>query len=242
MFWVHGDIHNHVKEAQRFLDHEKPNRVIWLGDFFDNFNDTPTDATNTALWVRKTMEERPRDVFIFGNHDIPYRFPDQEKFHQYGFSKEKSEAIRAVLTEEHWSRFVLSHEEFWNGQTILFSHAGYIERFFRNEVYDSEQRKVLEAICLANGNKTCYNPLLDAVYGPIWIRWPSLPVMNGVCQVVGHTPQPKPAIRGVKGRAHWNLNLDCADKYYAVFKEKRAFAINRRNGMEHLLKFPDGTE
>ncbi len=239
-FYVMGDIHNHVDSAQSFLDSVKPERVIWLGDFTDSHGtgDGAYEMTKTAIWLKKTIIERPQDTFIMSNHDVAYRFPENEKLQNCGWSRQKQRAFDAYFDKSLWERFTIAHFEEWNGKLIAFSHAGLKDTFFPFQKFDLDHLRRIEKIAFANGHSSDYNPLLDH-WGasPLWVRWQALPLFEGICQVVGHTTFQTPQIRAVAGKPEWNLCMDCAHTYYAVFKEKHAYAVDRHKGYEHLLNF-----
>jgi len=237
-FYVYGDVHFHIESAQSFLDHEKPKKVIWLGDFTDSAGDSPERAKATGKWLRETMLARPDDIFIQSNHDLAYRFPETDKYKICGWTKEKHEAFYSEFTAELWDRFVIAHKERWNGQDVWFSHAGLNKIFFPFGKFDEAHLARISKIALDNGNKEEYNPLLDHWhYGPMWQRWSVFPLLDGICQVVGHSTYECPQIRAIADKPEWNICFDCAHTYYGVFKEKHVYAINRHKGYEHLIKF-----
>lgn len=113
------DIHHKVKIVEAILYKEAPDKVIFLGDWFDDFGDNTDISEATAVWLTKRMDKHPEDVFLWGNHDTSYGFPSRETYCS-GFSEAKMHAIRDAMTSKHWDKFVFTHwEESW-----LFSHAG----------------------------------------------------------------------------------------------------------------------
>ena len=67
------DIHHHISQVKLILLHEAPDKVVFLGDWFDDFFDTPEMSADTAIWLMKRMDRHPEDVFIWGNHDKQMR-------------------------------------------------------------------------------------------------------------------------------------------------------------------------
>ena len=236
-FFCFGDVHNYVDSAQRFLDYEKPKKVIWLGDFMDNFGDTPAAAEKTAEWLAHTVKSRPNDIFICGNHDIAYRYSTEARFQGWGFSPEKCRAFYSKFDRKLWERFSWYHVEEWNGQKIVFSHAGLHRTMFPREVFNQAHLDMLVKRAEDSIYTEKIHPLFDYPVGMLWIRWPDLPLCDGISQVVGHTPYAQPQIRAVKASDNWNLLMDCAKNYYAVFKETNAYAFDRNKGYEKLLRF-----
>lgn len=239
-FWVYGDVHTHIDAVKRFLEHQKPSRVIWLGDWLDRHSeqDGPLTCIQVAIFLKNLMLARPQDIFIMGNHELAYRYPNVEKYRICGGTAAKVKAFNEHFPPELWKRFVLAHVEEWNGQTILFSHAGFTKRRFPFGKFDKAHLERISKIAIEAGAKSDDNVLLDDwSEGPMWMRWQYFPLFEGICQVVGHTTYDKPQIRAIKDKPEWNLGMDCAHTYYAVFKEKHAYAINRKTGSEHLLRF-----
>lgn len=238
-FYVYGDLHTHTEAAERFLQHEKPSKTIWLGDMFDlHADDGPQEMIKTCLWLKDTMAARPQDVFLLGNHELAYFYPETDKYKICGWTPTKHKAFLEFFPQELKSCFKLYHIEEWGGQKVVFSHAGLNPSSFPFGKFDATHLERIAKIALDNAHKQDYNPLLDNWGGRIvWQRWQNFPLLEGVSQVCGHTVYANPQIRAVAGKPEWNLCLDCAHTYYAVFKKKAAYAINRHNGMEHLLRF-----
>lgn len=249
-FFVYGDVHHEWKRAQRFLEHERPERVIWIGDFLDAHSaelDTPLDAQQTGLWLKETMEARPQDIFLMGNHELAYRF-GPAKYNLCGWTKEKDTAFRLVFPSALWDRFKIYHVEEWNGQQLCFTHAGLGEAFFPFGRFDPKHLERLATYTIEWANDRTqaglerYNPLFDNWdVGPMWMRWPNAKVLDGVCQIVGHTPVDYPTLRIQHWKsedANWNLCVDCSFNFYVVFKQKHAYVVDRRHGYERLLKLP----
>ena len=65
------DLHNKWRKAEAIIRDESPDRVVFLGDYFDDFDDTPDDAAATASWLARSLADRTR-VHLIGNHDVHY--------------------------------------------------------------------------------------------------------------------------------------------------------------------------
>lgn len=128
-----SDIHQDIDWVEKVLFQESPDRVIWMGDWFDSHK--PVDkifgARQTAKWLKERIENNPKDVFLFGNHDFPYyevapacrRHTNKRHIYTYcsGFTNSKAKEINKELTEEHWQRFLPFC--FVNNEYVI-SHAG----------------------------------------------------------------------------------------------------------------------
>ena len=68
-----GDIHTHYSKVERIIKkYEKTHKFVFMGDYFDQFGDTPELNASTAHWLKTQMEERPDWVYLKGNHDEIY--------------------------------------------------------------------------------------------------------------------------------------------------------------------------
>lgn len=218
---VFGDIHNHLDSVEKFLSHYEPKRVIWLGDFFDNFNDGPFEARCTAVFLRGLMARRD-DVFLMSNHDIAYRFPNNESLRCPGYSPEKSRVINEIITPELWNRFVFFHYE--NG--IMHSHSG-IDGELMNYWAPIDKIEFLCKIALADARRGVEPTFLTNSRSLIWRRFAGLLPFGDYSQIVGHTPYNHPCIHR-KGDL-WNLDLDCAHRYFGVHEEDGFHVFDRKN-------------
>lgn len=118
------DIHNKINRADAILEQERQfDRVVFLGDIFDSFGDTPEIAGESAKWVKEKMKDN-RFIFLWGNHDISYRFDNDLAFCP-GSSVEKYQAIREILNDKDFDTWNFFRIE----QGFLLSHAGLHPKF-----------------------------------------------------------------------------------------------------------------
>ena len=209
-----SDIHHGVNRADCIIDEAKADRTIFLGDFFDMFDDTPADAARTAQWIRARIENHPEDVFLMGNHDVPYRWVMVPEFCCPGWTNAKWRATESILTPKHWNQFKLHHWE--PGPTPdsnpwLFSHAGICEWIFRpgystdnyidkNPPWTIPRSRIDElcATAIEHARSRIPELVLSAVGhacggqcqkgGIVWQRWYEFDPTPGINQIVGHTP------------------------------------------------------
>lgn len=186
------DVHHQTSVVDEILARESFDRVVFLGDYFDDSHDNPDRARETALWLKQRLTT-PEFTFLFGNHDLPYRFAVPELACS-GFHPAKAEAIAEVLGEADWDRLRL--HTWVDG--FLLSHAGWNAAFA--EADGRVTRESVDAICaeclqdLARGRM---HPLAAAgpsrggpaaVGGIVWQDWRELEPIAGLPQIVGHTP------------------------------------------------------
>ena len=112
------DVHHKWKRAEAIVSAEAPDRVVFLGDYFDDLDDTPEMARATARWLKRSMADGSR-VHLLGNHDLSY-MSGLESLRCSGYDGQKQEAIDECGVD--WSRL----EPFcWiDGGAWLCTHAG----------------------------------------------------------------------------------------------------------------------
>lgn len=207
------DVHQKMERLEQILIQRKENeRIIFLGDFFDDFHDTPQAARRMAQELVMSLSEDWRACL--GNHDLQYIFPTAIDTCA-GFTPEKRAAIQAVINphqEALLQRFAIFHRV---GPWLL-SHAGLAPHFHVN----NDEAPVIAAaaetwsvgamaraaaglshalfhIGLARGG---FRP----IGGPLWCDWDYEFADNHALppQIVGHTPSDEPRRMG----RSWNLD------------------------------------
>ena len=184
------DLHHHTERAEHWLATQAHDRVVFLGDYFDDFSDDVGDARRTALWLSDRMEKTD-DIFLLGNHDIAYMFPHAPEVHCPGFTVAKARGIAEILRPEHWQRLRLAHAE----QGWLLSHAGFHPVWLKEPTVECIFQSCEEA--MQQAKRSVFDPILGSgadrggpqhFGGPLWMDWDSLVPISGINQIVGHTP------------------------------------------------------
>ena len=189
---VIGDLHNNVEEVEGIVSRYPEHKIIFVGDYFDNFGDCSIDATCTADWLKYSLKQ-PNRIHLIGNHDISYHPNNKKMYMCAGYNYDKQIAIDQVLTLQDWDKLKLLHiEDDWH-----ISHAGLTKQWFEHPVtgftdiveridnlqstlYDAYQPSIWEADETRGGRSKCG--------GLLWCDWTRLNVINGMNQIVGHTP------------------------------------------------------
>ncbi len=204
---IFSDIHLRYKYIDEILKQESSyDKVIYTGDFFDQFGDTPAQNYEAALWVKEKLNDT-KNVLIFGNHDHSYRWAGNNHAYCSGFEGIKSLAINNALTQEDWNKFKLYHIQ----DGVIFSHAGLdrdwfyfaaksgfdvpIQLTFENISKWLEEVSEDIKIRFAAGRS---HPLMNAgrtrggdqkCGGIIWQDFGDHIPISQLQQIVGHTPQ-----------------------------------------------------
>jgi len=232
---VLGDIHG--RSNWKLAVHQNnPDRVIFIGDYFDSFNIKGEEQLNNFLDIIEYKKSSGKEVImLIGNHDHHY-FPEVGDTGTSGYQPMFSYQISPVLdaNREHL-QMAYQMDEF------LFSHAG-ISSMFLDSVFGKDGWK-LETIVDQVNELFKYKPLTFSFgaaiqdntrfsdpYGdnveqsPIWIRPKSLMKANyntlrkKVIQVVGHTAQRQIDIHGktTGGRYFFIDTLETSGEYLII--------------------------
>lgn len=194
----------HGRDMWKYIvDQEQPDRVVFLGDYFDSIKIDGTTQLNNFLDILEFKKTSGKDVILLiGNHDIHY-YPEISDIGTSGYNHVFSFQFSAIIDQnrEHLQMAYKMGE-------FLFTHAGVSEEFMDdefgvdgwsvdtidtnlNELFKYQPRKFqfksskLDQMSNGHGDNTWQSP--------IWIRPRSLMKANRdylrkeVIQVVGHT-------------------------------------------------------
>jgi hypothetical protein len=194
-----SDLHNNWDRAEKIIKHVAPDKIVFLGDYFDNWGDDYRIATETADWLGSSLEQKNR-IHLMGNHDTNYAF-GHRSYKCSGYEAGKDYAINALLSEDDWRKLPLHT---WVG-SWLCSHAGVHNHFYTKYGSGKDFKAWLtetcdEALQVAFAGKPAV-PILMAgmsrggreLHGGIdWCDADEFEPVPGVNQIFGHTPQQKP--------------------------------------------------
>jgi len=202
---VIGDIHNKIARAEyicsKFPDHLK----VFVGDYFDDFGDTPMEAEQTALWLKESLKKDDR-IHLMGNHDFPYYVNSQYPHRIYcsGFSTSKQLLIEKVLNREDWNKV----KYYYHGHGWFISHAGFtlhwwadpltglvdpgsIDKILSKSLLELERGMEPLALWAADFFRGGRNHK----GGLLWNDWHNLDYIPNFNQIVGHTPNNHISVR-----------------------------------------------
>lgn len=223
-----ADLHNKVHWVEKCIEEVNPDLTVFLGDYFDSFDETPECARQTAQWLKKSINQ-PNRVHLLGNHDMPYRFPINFHLLCPGFTHEKSIIINEVLDSgELWRKT----KSFYWVDGWLLSHAGInlhllhpIKGFDLDDLLKFEENSL--AKCSAGistpmfgcgrsrgGNNKCGGITwqdFDADFTPL----------EGINQIVGHTPHSKVRTKFILEGSSDEDILECDWEEYMLHYETK---------------------
>lgn len=197
------DIHHLVSRVDRILKSESYDKVIFLGDFFDSYDDKFTEgAIETCHFLLQHVIYNPKSIILWGNHCTHY-LGNNPKTQCSGYTKAKHQAIKVFIKPEHIKKWQWFHYE----DGVFLSHAGlhqgYIPHFIKQDnginIPDLLEFLTCEA---KEADKTLFNGLsklhwfmsagrLRGGYSPfgglVWQDINEFVHINGLTQIFGHT-------------------------------------------------------
>jgi predicted MPP superfamily phosphohydrolase len=132
------DIHHKTRVVNNIRAAHPGTPAIFLGDYFDDFDDTPENMSTTCEWLKTALKD-PADVFLLGNHCFAYL--SYEMGVRWGFCSGWTVAKQQVFHEYFPGDALLRHCQWaMRAQDWLISHAG-----LSNDLYRAfSKRKTVE--------------------------------------------------------------------------------------------------
>ena len=199
------DIHNKWFEAEEIIDKCNPDKVVFLGDYFDNFDDTMEIADQTAHWLKRSMKNNKR-THLMGNHDLSYY---SESNRCAGFSEGKLYAINATgVNLGHLTPYCWVDD--W-----LCTHAGLSMDFYRAyNIHDIGVNDFLDYMVDENMNRlydvSPFRGGINAYSGIFWCDYNEFQDIPGYKQIFGHT-------HGEVRQTPEHICIDTWLKYYGLY-------------------------
>ena len=214
-----GDIHGRDCWKQ-IVASESPDRVIFMGDYFDSFDNTAVEQMHNFKEIIDWKQSGQSEVImLIGNHD--YHYINSSETYS-GFQHGTSSAINFLLYENR------QHLQMcYQMGDFLFTHAGVSYDWLKInkwEGWESVEEKVNDLWeytpnAFAFAGRDPYGD--STISSPIWIRPHSLQKANRdtlrdqFIQVVGHTTQGKIDTEGKStgGRYYYIDTLGTSGEY-----------------------------
>lgn len=229
---IFPDIHLKQAKVDPIVDQENPDRVVLLGDIFDDYHDSRAMNRKAAIWLKTCGYD-----WVYGNHDVHYMYPRNDWVRCTGFTKGKADEINLIMLPEDWFRgnfFTMVGD--W-----LCTHAGLHRRFLHRLVTNvdelkewltAEQREARRA--LERGGHHWFavpgeaRGGMEEIGGITWcdfhLEFDPIPWLN---QVFGHTNMTvdnfyEPGIiKDVQGSPHFSVDLDVNLRHYMVMEDEK---------------------
>jgi hypothetical protein len=218
---VIGDVHGRSL-WKLIVNQENPDRVIFIGDYFDSFDFSLSEQLANFLDIVEYKKSSGKEVvMLIGNHDHHY-FPEIGDTGTSGYQRMGKYQIETVIDlAREYLQMAYQMDEF------LFTHAG-VSSVFMDETFGPNGWKVetivddLNEMFIHRPGVFSFNGLNpygdDEYQTPIWIRPKSLMRANRntlrtrFIQVVGHTQVKKLDLVGAEKSAGGRYYLiDCQE-------------------------------
>ncbi len=202
------DIHNKFIDAEVMIAHEKPDNIIFLGDYFDGFNDSPEIAYQVASWLKDSLTKTNR-IHLIGNHDISYM--TNGKHGCAGWDGAKQMFINKVKIN--WK--LLEHY-CWVGDWLC-THAGLSNEFYK--AYKDKEESTNDFLHRYSTDLELKSRLydvspfrggIDAFGGILWCDYDEFVDIPNLKQIFGHT-------HGELRQTEKHICLDTFLEYYAIY-------------------------
>lgn len=219
-YLIVGDIHMkpHILDKARELYNKGGiDKVILMGDYMDDWNDSNILAFEMLATLNEFMEEIPT-IALIGNHELAYL----EGQHYGGWTGGKQVIFNQLFDRE---KFTLSFQE----GDWLFTHAGLTARWARYaSTLDIEPNNKNDMVYLKIEDYENISAWLNDLWkrypgifksigkarggfghgSPLWADWSELvaDTFRGVNQIVGHTPHQE-----VQMKRRRTVKLWCVD-------------------------------
>lgn len=203
------DIHEDIDKAEAILNRFPDSRNnIFLGDYWDSFEweFDPSQWHRVAHWLLKISAD-PKNILIAGNHDVHYYDNGHTKYMCSGYISLKHQMIGEIMPSNWLTRNCrwVHSVEYANGLTA-FSHAGInVAHIGVGAVVDQKYIKYINDKISDNFFLDLSEPMLHAgrarggrgIGGITWQDWNrEYTRVEGLRQIVGHTPDYSPRWRG----------------------------------------------
>jgi hypothetical protein len=227
----------HGKSVWKLVVHqEKPDRVVFLGDYFDSFDLTAVEQMYNFNEIIEYKEKKESEVILLiGNHDYHY-FPEIGNKGYSGYQFGAATAI-SFLLKDNRKHLQMAYQF----DDVLCTHAG-VSSSFMDSVFGTNGWNESNIVELLN-DKWTYQPLTfdfglgvknsyvdpygdNEEQSPIWIRPKSLMRSNKdtlrkkLIQVVGHTYVKEIDKKGNStGGRYWFVDTFDTSGEYLVFDD-----------------------
>ena len=229
-----GDIHGR-DVWKNIIEVEKPNRVVFIGDYFDSFDISPAEQQYNFKEIIEFKEKGECEVIMLvGNHDFHY-YPGGEQYSGY---QRGAAPVNRQLLEENKHHLQMCYLL----DNVLCSHAGICYDWLVEQVLHNHNDPIDEFVNYVWQHRPNsfmffgFDPTGDDItQTPIWIRPRSLmrrnrdTFLHGLyIQVVGHTQVTQIDIKGkaTGGRYYFIDALDIGE--YLIYEDSE-FKLGKFN-------------
>lgn len=195
------DIHLKWERADKIISNVGADEIIFLGDYFDDFNDTPDMIRKMCEWLSASVE-KPNRIHLMGNHDIHYAYPNRmfecSGYEQWKYFITQDNVDRKVWDKLKWyhildDRWFLSH----GGLHKLYMNQKILSLRETRDVFNTKLDQWLHEECIKGLRNESWvfgighsRGGCQRVGGLLWCDYErEFAPVKGLNQIVGHTPQ-----------------------------------------------------
>jgi predicted phosphodiesterase len=254
------DVHNRFEKVEKIIKSVKPDKTIFLGDYFDDFGDDPQIIAEVADWFHHSVNQKDR-IHICGNHDLHYWFKNNDAMRCSGYEQFKSIAINDFVTKQDWEklkffyildgRWLLSHgglhpswidSNNFQADSIIESSLDKIKPFL--EASSIEAKKLFYANRMHWFAMPGFSRSRSPYYGGItWCDWTKeFHPIRGIHQIVGHTPDYKLTWNVIEegGSKFDTLPLEGVSNPTLTDKNSYNLCLDSHPGSQYYAIYKDG--
>jgi len=216
-----------VTWIEPFLATQDYDEVVFLGDYFDSFNQTDEMVYKTSEWFKKSLSKGNR-IHLWGNHDIAYRYWYPHMICS-GNSERSKSIITTIITPREFDRMKLVYIT----QNFVLSHAGVSKYHFLHPIlgitHESIQKECNKAMDNLRGG--IKHPVFSVGHSRGgWVTvggilWQDFNVefkgIRGINQIVGHSFNKNVKssyIPNKKDATSENYDIDCWCKWIGILE------------------------
>lgn len=169
-----GDLHG--KDCWKSIDITQYDKVVFIGDYVDDFTITQPEICENLKAIIKLQKENPEKVvLLIGNHDAQYITDKAPKCS--GYNEFWEPIYQEIFDSGNFNYFYNIDKE--DGMSYLFSHAGVSNKYAHEQ---AKGKANMFSVGKARGGS-------DKVSGILWADKSETEsdYSNGLHQVVGHT-------------------------------------------------------
>lgn len=200
------DLHHRWEQAEKIISAVGADEIIFLGDYFDDFDDTPEMVSETCEWLECSVNNSNR-IHLFGNHDQMYAYA-YRSLRCSGYADWKYFIIHDTIPRSVWDKVKWYH--FLDNRWLL-THGGLHKRNVPDRIIKvrSDRQQYIKDLSswiddeIRNALSLAPNGQSSWIVGAGRARWGIYPVggitwcdferefnpFKGMNQIVGHTPQ-----------------------------------------------------
>ncbi len=233
------DVHNKFHLIDPIIKKEQPDKIVYLGDWFDSYNDLPIQNKLTAEYLKNILYDHNK-IFLYGNHDIQYRYHNNIYIRSTAYSDDKYNIINSVLTNKDWNQFklytIINDNWFLSHAGISFQlvcnpilgfNVDYFNRILEQDFQDLKLNKDQQLLGIGK-MRGGYNK----IGGITWCDITEFEPIDNINQVFGHTNIKNPIQINTNVLNSENWCIDCYLTYYGIIEnDKFHLGIVKEHGL-----------